>query len=128
MSVSLRLETVLDLHCLLINRFGGVYGVRNVDALQGVLDSPFQTFDGEELYPTVIDKAVQLCVSMLYSHPFVDGNKRVALACLGAFLGMHGLTIEDDADSLYNRMIALSTHKMDAKQFYHYVFDHVQQR
>jgi len=40
------------------------------------LNRPYQTFNGQELYPRPIDKAAAIIESIVKNHPFVDGNKR----------------------------------------------------
>lgn len=59
-SAHISVDTALAIHQLLINRFGGSAGVRDLDILEGILQSPYQTFGGEELYPHIVDKAVHL--------------------------------------------------------------------
>ncbi|MEP1096365.1 MAG: type II toxin-antitoxin system death-on-curing family toxin, partial [Cyclobacteriaceae bacterium] len=66
----------LEIHSILIERFGGSEGIRDKALLLSALNRPFQTFDGNELYPTVIDKAAAILESIIKNHPFIDGNKR----------------------------------------------------
>lgn len=56
------------------------------------------TFGGEDLYPTVIEKAIALGFSMIMNHPFVDGNKRTGHAALETFLILNGLEISASVD------------------------------
>jgi death-on-curing protein len=76
-TVYISLEQVLDLHRLQIRRFGGSAGLRERGALESALARPQMTFGGEDLYPTITDKAAALMHSLVMNHPFVDGNKRV---------------------------------------------------
>ncbi|MEQ8688674.1 MAG: Fic family protein [Imperialibacter sp.] len=70
-------QEVLGIHSILIERFGGSNGVRDIGLLQSALGRPYQTFDGGELYPTAIDKAAAVLVeSIVKNHLFIDGNKR----------------------------------------------------
>jgi death-on-curing protein len=55
--------------------FGGVAGVRDRGLLESALSQPAQTFDGTDLYPTVVDKAARLAFGIVRNHPFVDGNQ-----------------------------------------------------
>ena len=71
-------EEVLAIHDILLSRFGGRQGVRDQVLLDSAINRPFQTFDGQELYPSPIDKASALFESIITNHPFVDGNKRTA--------------------------------------------------
>lgn len=71
---------ILELHERLIEESGGTAGVRDFGALESALAQPEMTFGGEELYPTLIEKAGALAYSLCMNHLFVDGNKRVAHA------------------------------------------------
>lgn len=50
-------KEAFEIHSILIERFGGSNGVRDFELLGSALNRPFQTFDGQELYPNPIDKA-----------------------------------------------------------------------
>ena len=67
----------LRIHEILIERFGGIKGVRDLELLKSSLNRPLQTFDGKELYPTITEKAAALLESLIKNHPFHDGNKRI---------------------------------------------------
>src|SRR5690606_6263476 len=63
-------------HKSLILRFGGGQGVRDMGSLESALSRPYSTFDGNELYPSPIEKASAILESIINNHPFIDGNKR----------------------------------------------------
>ena len=58
-------QIVLILHKQLIDVFGGLDGVRDYNLLESAVNAPFQTYDGIELYPTLIDKAARLCFGLV---------------------------------------------------------------
>lgn len=66
------------IHDILIESFGGATGIRDRGALESAINRPDQTFDGQELYPSPIDKAAAIFESIISNHPFIDGNKRTA--------------------------------------------------
>lgn len=68
-------EEALEIHSILIEKFGGTHGVRDKSLLDSALHRPYQTFDSKELYPTLIDKAAAILESIVKNHPFVDGKK-----------------------------------------------------
>ena len=82
----LSLTQILDLHQLQIRRFGGAAGLRDRGALEAAVARPQMTFDGEDLYPAIEDKAAALMHSLVMNHPFVDGNKRVGAHAAIVFL------------------------------------------
>jgi death-on-curing protein len=67
------------------------------------------TFGGQELHPSVFDKAAAYLFHICSNHPFVDGNKRTALASALVFLELNNITIEDPEDSLYDIVIRIAT-------------------
>ncbi len=78
----MRWITELDLliiHTLVLQETGGAGGVRDLNVLKSALARPFATFEGQDLYPNLFHKVAALIHSIAMSHPFVDGNKRVAL-------------------------------------------------
>ena len=77
-------EQILLLHTQLIEEFGGSDGVRDYNLLDSALETPFQSFAGEELYPTIQAKAARLGYGLIKNHTMLDGNKRI---------GAHGIRI-----------------------------------
>jgi len=72
------INEVERIHDILIESFGGATGIRDRGALESAINRPDQTFDGQELYPSPIDKAAAIFESIISNHPFIDGNKRTA--------------------------------------------------
>jgi len=70
------LEEALEIHKILIERFGGMKGVRDAGLLKSALQRPYQTFDRTEPYQTPIEKAAAILESIVKNHPSIDGNKR----------------------------------------------------
>jgi len=65
------------------------------------------TFGGDELYPSLVDKAAALCFSLVINHPFVDGNKGIGHATMETFLVLNGRELVadvDDAESLFLKL------------------------
>lgn len=91
-------EQLLFLHSRLIQETGGAHGVRDLSMLLSALGRPQTTFDGEDLYPDLINQAAALLDSLIRNHPFVDGNKRTAITATGLFLAINGrrLVVEND--------------------------------
>ncbi len=81
----LTLNEVLTLHDRLIAQTGGSFGVRDIGRLESSLAQPRMTFDGVELYPTLVEKAATLGFSIIQNHPFLDGNKRTGHAAMEIF-------------------------------------------
>jgi len=81
---------VLFLHSRLIAETGGAAGVRDIGLLEAAVARPQATYGGADLYPDLFGKAAALLQSLINSHPFVDGNKRVGIAAASLFLQRNG--------------------------------------
>ena len=71
----------LLLHEQVVSQFGGTDGVRDEGLLESALAAPTQTFGGQYLYPTLLQKAAQLGFALVSNHPFWDGNKPYRGSC-----------------------------------------------
>ena len=87
-------EKVLLLHQYIAEETGGSIGVRDEALLDSALKSAFATFDGKELYPSKEEKGARLGLSLVSNHAFLDGNKRLGMYVMLAFLEANGLKVE----------------------------------
>lgn len=92
------------------------FDTRFPDRLESCLETPFQTFDGEDLYPALIDKMGILFYLMNKNHPFQNGNKRVAMTALFYILYEEKKWIKVDTQTLYNFAKWVSESPPDAKE------------
>ena len=79
-------KQVLMLHKQLIDEYGGSHDVRDESLLESALETPFQSFGGEGLYPSVQAKAARLCYGLVKNHSMMDGNKRIGAHAMLVFL------------------------------------------
>lgn len=79
-------EELLFLHFKIIEDYGGSHGVRDEGRIQSVIASPASEAFGEALYATGFEKAAVYVRNVVADHPFVDGNKRTAIAAGVIFL------------------------------------------
>lgn len=105
---ALTLDEALSIHEVSLRRFGGLPGLRDEGLLESALAQPFQTFGGAELYPTLAEKAARYAYGIARNHPFLDGNKRAATACMGAFLRVNGFSFRPSADELLETMLGVA--------------------
>jgi len=108
----IELKDVLNIHNILIDKFGGSKGIRDSGSLESAINRPFATFDSKELYPTPSDKAAAILESILINHPFIDGNKRTAYVLMRLVLLDNGLDIVTDQNEKYKMVISASTGEM----------------
>ena len=65
-------------------------GIRDKNLLSSALETPFQTFAGEELFPSIQAKAARLCYGLVKNHAMLDGNKRIGVHAMLVFLALNG--------------------------------------
>lgn len=114
--IRLTTKQVISLHSALIEATGGTDGVRDIGLLESALEAPFQTFDGKELYPALIQKAARLGHSLISNHPFVDGNKRIGIHTMLVFLAANGVEIECTQKELTDVGLSLADGTMNAEK------------
>lgn len=106
-------ELAIKIHEKIAAKTGGDVGVREMGILEGALASPFMTFGGMELYPTPLEKAAHLGFSVISSHPFVDGNKRVGVVLMLTLLTAYGSAAELTSRDVYHIGISVAAGEMD---------------
>ena len=104
---------ILFIHARLIERFGGIHGLRDPGALEAAIARPQATFGGKDLYPDLMSKAAALAHSLLINHPFVDGNKRTAFACMDLFLQENKFVVSADDNACEEMILRVIRKEMD---------------
>ena len=94
MAKYLSLSEVLRIHSNMILHYGGSHGVRDLGLVESALNRPRSGFGDYEQYPDIFSKSAVLLHSLLKNHPFLDGNKRTALASCAIFLKRNGYTLK----------------------------------
>jgi death-on-curing protein len=94
----LTIEIVLEIHREAIQRFGGSDGLRDRALLESAVAAPQATFGGQSPYKDVVEVAAVYLFSLCSNHPFVDGNKRVALGSCLVFLQLNGVQPAPDSE------------------------------
>jgi len=97
-------EEVISAHDLLIARFGGSLGLRDRGALESAIARPQIGY-----YEDLIQEAAALWESLSQNHPFVDGNKRIAVTATAAFLRVNGYLLKFDDHVAYEFLLDLYT-------------------
>ena len=121
----LTLYEVLELYRGIMEQSGGAIGVRDLNALESALAQPRMTFGGQELYPTIVEKAAALGFSLIKNHPFVDGNKRTAHATMETFLVLNGYEIRASVDEQERVILQVAAGKMAREAFMEWLRKHV---
>lgn len=101
-------EEVLRVHGMLLDLYGGARGLRDEGLLASALAQPQASFDGQHLHADVFEMATAYVFHLSRNHPFVDGNKRIALAAMLVFLELNGRPLIVEREELYAAMMALA--------------------
>jgi death on curing protein len=124
----LTLEEILELHRLALEQTGGLDGVRDLGGLESALAQPQMAFGGQELYPSLAEKAAVLAFSLVCNHPFVDGNKRVGHAAMETFLVLNDWELAAEVNEQEQVMLRLAAGGLEREEFTAWVRSHLQQR
>ncbi|HML66680.1 MAG TPA: RhuM family protein [Dysgonomonas sp.] len=89
---------------------GGLFGNEKDQSFKSSISTIYQTFGGEELYPSIEEKAAMLLYLVTKNHSFSDGNKRIAAFLFLWFLEQNGILYRSDSTRLIenNTLVALT--------------------
>lgn len=116
-------DKVLALHELMAKETGGDPGIRDQALLNSALESAFQTFDGQELYPTIEEKGARIGFSLIANHAFIDGNKRIGMFVLLVFLEINGIKVKTSNDEVARVGLAVASGKMKYDELLAWIID-----
>lgn len=117
-------EQVILLHERLIEVTGGSNDIRDDGMLDSALANPFQSFGGEELYPSIQTKAAQLCFGMVKNHPMIDGNKRLGIHVMLVFLSLNGYELSYTQKEVSDTILGLASGKIDEEDILAWIISH----
>lgn len=112
-NIQFTIQDIYELHTQLENTFILSPGIRDKNLLASAVNTPFQTFMGNDLYPSIYDKAAQLCYGIANNHPFTDGNKRTALHSMYVYLIINGYDITATQQEVENMIINVVAGRMN---------------
>ena len=116
-------QKVLSLHKLIAEKTGGDPGIRDMGLLISALESPYATFDGVELYPTVEEKAARLGFTLISNHAFVDGNKRIGMYVMLTFLEVNGIRLRPSVDDVARVGLAVAAGEMKYEELLEWIYE-----
>lgn len=122
--IRLSKSQILLIHDQLISETGGSSGLRDEGMLDSALNAPFQTFGGEDVYPSLQQKAARLCFGLVKNHPFVDGNKRIGAHTMLVFLALNGIELQHTQSELSDVILQLAAGKIEATDLLRWILAH----
>ena len=117
-------EQILMLHSQLIEEYGGSDGVRDYNLLDSALENPFQSFGGEELYPTLQAKAARQGYGLIKNHCMIDGSKRIGTHAMLVFLAINGIEIDYTQKELYETILAIADGSLEYEYLLKWILEH----
>lgn len=117
-------EQILMLHSQLIEEYDGSDGVRDYNLLDSALENPFQSFGGEELYPTLQAKAARLGYGLIKNHCMIDGNKRIGTHAMLVFLAINGIELDYTQKELYETILAIADGSLEYEYLLKWILEH----
>lgn len=115
--VFLTLAEVVVIHADQIKRYGGSDGVREMSLLSSAVAMPYASFSGSFLHADIYEMAAAYAFHICQNHPFMDGNKRTALASALVFLELNGISLLDNMGKLYDAMMSLASGHLNKAKF-----------
>lgn len=91
-----------------LTRYGGKYGIRDASLAESAVATPQAQFGGELLHADPVGQAGAYLFHLCSNHPYLDGNKRIALASALVFLDLRGIEVYDRNDQLYELTMAIA--------------------
>lgn len=122
--IKLTKSQVISIHSQLIEATGGSDGIRDDGLLESSLNSPFQTFGGEDVYPSLMHKASRLCYSIISNHPFIDGNRRIGVHTMLVFLALNRVELNYTQQELIDSGISIASGNTSPEQLFQWLNNH----
>ena len=121
--IRLTKEEILEFHQQLIDRYGGLPGIRDEGSLDSALNTPFQGFGEIDFYPSIPEKAVRLCFGLVKNHPFFDGNKRIGAMALTVTLDLNHYILRMKQGELSKIILKLAASEITEADLLQWVFE-----
>lgn len=122
--IRLSKQQVLRLHEQVIAETGGLPGLRDEALLDSALNAPFQSFGGEDIYPSIQQKAARICFGLVKNHPFADGNKRIGVHVMLVFLALNGIELQYTQQELSDTILQLAAGEIQVTDLHQWIISH----
>jgi death-on-curing protein len=120
------IDEVYLIHERIIKRAGTKATIRDFSLLHSAVERPKATYLGQDLYPTLFDKAAALLQSVTRNHAFTDGNKRTAWAVTDRFLWINGYHFKVNKEEIIEFMLSIDNEKLDIQNISSWLKSHSQ--
>lgn len=121
----IKTEDVILLHSRIIQKSGGIDGLRDRASLDAAIAAPLQSFGGQDLFPTDIEKIARLGYGLATNHAFIDGNKRIGAMLVQLLLKWNGYQLVLRSGELADMFIAIADGSSDAYDLLGWIQTHL---
>ena len=124
--INLILDDITRLHTELEKNpdYPAMSGIRDKNLLESAVNAPFQTFLGQDLYPTIFEKAAQLLYGLNKNHGFIDGNKRISIHAMLVYLLINDIQLEYTQDELVSLSMSVANDTSTANDIIDWIKKH----
>ena len=119
-------DDVIQIHSLVIQRSGGMDGLRDRASLEAAVSAPMQSFGGQDLYPTTVEKIARLGYGLASNHAFVDGNKRIGAMMTQLLLKWNGFQMSLCSGELADMFIAIADGSAKESDLLDWIQEHLE--
>ena len=123
--IILTVKEVIQIHEKLTAATGGSPGLRDMGLLESAVLGCYQTFDDVELYPTLIEKAARIAYALCSNHPFIDGNKRIAITSMLVMLRLNGIALTYTQQELISLGLGIADGSLDYEYILAWINSHL---
>ncbi len=118
-------DDVIALHARVIEKSGGLDGLRDRNILESAVSAPLQSFGGKELFPTDLEKIARIGFGLATNHAFLDGNKRIGAMVVQLLLKWNGYVLQLRQGELADMFIAIADGSAQEQDLLHWIKLHL---
>ena len=119
-------DDVIALHSRVIEKSGGLDGLRDRDILESAISAPLQSFGGKELFPTDLEKISRIGFGLAANHAFLDGNKRIGAMVVQLLLKWNGYALHLQQGELAAMFIAIADGSANEEDLLRWIKQHLE--
>ncbi|WP_191435330.1 type II toxin-antitoxin system death-on-curing family toxin [Flavonifractor sp. An112] len=118
-------DDVIAIHARVIEKSGGLDGLRDRSILESAVSAPLQSFGGKELFPTDLEKIARIGFGLAANHAFLDGNKRIGAMVVQLLLKWNGYVLQLQQGELADMFIAIADGSAQEQDLLHWIKQHL---
>ena len=119
-------DDVIMIHSRIIQATGGIDGLRDRPGLEAAIAAPLQSFGGQDLFPTDVEKIARLGYGLASNHAFLDGNKRIGAMMVQLLLKWNGYRLRLEQGELADMFIAIADGTKNGNDLLQWVRTHIE--